>query len=111
VALKFAMRDDLIADLVEEADAYTGALKPVQGSAVPRCYGLYVGEGDEGQTIACLMLEYWGESLRQRMQILNRVGEIHKQGLVLGDFAERNILEKNGDIRIIDFDMTTPHKC
>ena len=28
-----------------------------------------------------------------------------------GDFAERNVLELDGDIRIIDFDQTESHNC
>ncbi|TFK37994.1 hypothetical protein BDQ12DRAFT_684482 [Crucibulum laeve] len=120
VALKFAMREDFISDLAEELNVYNGALEPLQGSTIPRCYGLYAGSGEEGQTIACLVLEYWGECLRRpfnqqplhkRVRILERLGEIHRRGLLHGDFAERNVLELNGDIRIIDFDQTTYHKC
>ncbi|KAF9443031.1 hypothetical protein P691DRAFT_809621 [Macrolepiota fuliginosa MF-IS2] len=119
VALKFAMRDDLISDLIEEANVYTGALEPLQGETVPNCYGLYVGTMN-GQTVACLVLEYWGECLRRpfdrlsvelRLRILQQLGEIHKRGLLHGDFAERNVLEYNGDIRIIDFDQAIHHEC
>lgn len=147
VALKFAMRDDLIDDLVREASVYTGVLGGLQGHVVPRCYGIYAGTMDDGQTVACLALEYWGECLRrpfdrlsvdlrcvyivrtlplnvhfflsfysanfslQRLRILQQLGEIHKRGLIHGDFAERNVLERNGDIRIIDFDQTSRHEC
>lgn len=71
VALKFAMREDLIPYLAEEAGVYTGALEPLQGSAIPHCYGLYVGSGEEGQSIACLVLEHWGECLRQSFDKLS----------------------------------------
>ncbi|KAF5345965.1 hypothetical protein D9756_010922 [Leucocoprinus leucothites] len=120
VALKFAMRDDLIEDLVEEANIYAGVLSSLQGAAIPYCYGLYVGTMNDGQTVGCLVLEYWGECLRRpfdrlpvdlRLRILQKLGEIHKQGLIHGDFAERNVLERNGDIRIIDFDQTIRHDC
>ena len=153
VALKFAMRDDLIDNLVQEASVYTGILGCLQGHVVPYCYGIYAGTMDDGQTVACLALEYWGECLRrpfdrlsvdlrcvyilrtlplnvqfllfflsffffnsanfslQRLRILQQLGEIHKRGLVHGDFAERNVLERNGDIRIIDFDQTSRHEC
>ncbi|KAF8960729.1 hypothetical protein BDZ97DRAFT_1832592 [Flammula alnicola] len=119
VALKFAMRDDLIADLVEETEMYIGPLEPLQGSTVPRCYGLYAGTGMEDQAIACLVLEYWGEVIQKpfsqlpmelRVRILERLGKIHQQGLLHGDFAERNVLQKNGDVRIIDFDRAVPHQ-
>ncbi|CAA7257502.1 unnamed protein product [Cyclocybe aegerita] len=122
VALKFAMRDDFIADLVEEAQVYAGPLATLQGRTVPRCYGLFVAENEDGQTIACLVLEHWGEVIRKpfrqlpietRIRVLERLGEIHRQGLVHGDFAERNVLQNtNGDIRIIDFDQAVyDHDC
>lgn len=138
LALKFAMREDLIPYLVEEAGVYAGTLEPLQGRAIPHCYGLYVGFGEGGQSIACLVLEYWGECIARpfedlsletryadssisyfhtsltydpRLRILGRLGEIHRQGLLHGDFAERNVLELDGDIRIIDFDQTENHKC
>lgn len=138
VALKFALREDLIPDLAQEAEVYTGALEPLQGITIPRCYGLYAGSGEDGRPIACLVLEYWGECIHQpfvrlplgvrcvpfylpsvfgadepgrRIRILQRLGEIHRQGLLHGDFAERNVLEMDGDIRIIDFDRTEYHDC
>lgn len=120
VVLKFALREDLITDLAEEADVYTGALEPLQGTTVPHCYGLYAGLGEDGEPVACLMLECWGECIGQpfeqlplevRIRILQRLGEIHRQGLLHGDFAERNVLELDGDIRIIDFDQTESHNC
>lgn len=47
-----------------------------------------------------------------RIRILECLGEIHRQGFLHGDFAERNILQRNGDIRIIDFDQTIGgHHC
>jgi len=120
VVLKFALREDLIPDLAEEADVYTGALQPLQGTTVPYCYGLYAGLGEDGDPVACLVLEHWGECIGQpfeqlpielRIRILQRLGEIHRQGLLHGDFAERNVLELDGDIRIIDFDQTESHDC
>jgi hypothetical protein len=120
VVLKFALREDLIPSLAEEACAYVGALKPLQGKTVPVCYGLYAGAREDGQMIACLVLEYWGQCLRQpfrrlslnlKLKILHQLGELHRCGFHHGDFAERNILERNGDIRIIDFDEITEHSC
>ncbi|KAF9479118.1 hypothetical protein BDN70DRAFT_834830 [Pholiota conissans] len=120
VVLKFAMRSDLISDLVEETEMYLGPLEPLQGSAVPRFYGLYTGTEND-QDIACLVLEYCGESITKRfsllpmnlrVRILEHLGEIHRQGFLHGDFAERNVLHKNGEVRLIDFDRTIPdHHC
>ncbi|KAJ7430733.1 hypothetical protein B0H11DRAFT_1701873 [Mycena galericulata] len=47
-----------------------------------------------------------------RIQILERLASIHRVGLLHGDFAERNVLLHDGDIRIIDFDQTeSGHDC
>ncbi len=55
VALKFAMRGDLIGHLVEEAELYLGPLAPLQGSTVPRYHGLYIGlVDDEGDCMSRL---------------------------------------------------------
>lgn len=70
VALKFAMREDFIDDLDKEARLYAGALQPLQGTVIPRCYGLYTGAGEEGQSIACLVLEHCGECIQQPFQYL-----------------------------------------
>ncbi|KAE9390943.1 hypothetical protein BT96DRAFT_323142 [Gymnopus androsaceus JB14] len=71
LALKFALREDLVDDLAQEAEVYEGALRPVQGITVPRCYGFFTGVGSEGQQIACLALEFWGESLQQPFKMLS----------------------------------------
>ncbi|KAF9562061.1 hypothetical protein CPC08DRAFT_706940 [Agrocybe pediades] len=119
--MKFAMREDFIEDLAQEASMYAGPLKTLQGTTIPESYGLYVGTLDDGQCVACLLLECWGDVIRKpfsqlpmqtRVRILERLGEIHKQGFLHGDFAERNVLQKNGDIRLIDFDQVVPdHHC
>ncbi|KAJ7109486.1 hypothetical protein C8R44DRAFT_289464 [Mycena epipterygia] len=119
-ALKFAMREDLIYGLEEEERVYGNALKTLQGSAIPRCFGIYTGM-QEDRPIACLVLEYFGECIKQpfqflpldlKIQILEHLGAIHREGLLHGDFAERNVLLQDGNIRIIDFDQTEAgHHC
>ncbi|THU80253.1 hypothetical protein K435DRAFT_784150 [Dendrothele bispora CBS 962.96] len=120
VALKFAMREDLMEDLAQEAAVYLGPLKSLQGKTIPRCFGFYTGLGEEGQEIACLMLEYWGEGLRTsfsalpldlRLKTLERLRELHRCGVHHGDFAERNVLQQNGDVRLIDFDQVEGIEC
>jgi len=120
-ALKFAMREDLVDGLEEESRIYHDALQTLQGTTVPRSYGLFTGMGEEGQQIACLVLEHWGDCLQQpfpllpldlKILILERLGAIHREGLLHGDFAERNVLLHEGDVRIIDFDQTeSGHDC
>ncbi|KAF5365116.1 hypothetical protein D9758_011024 [Tetrapyrgos nigripes] len=118
VVLKFAMREDLVEDLAQEAAVYFGPLKSLQGKSIPRCFGFYTGAGVEGQEIACLVLECWGEVLSEPfamlsldVRILERLREMHRCGLHHGDFAERNVLMYNNDIRFIDFDQVEGHEC
>ncbi|KAF4605700.1 hypothetical protein EYR40_004489 [Pleurotus pulmonarius] len=132
IVLKFAMREDLVPDLVEEAAMYDASLRSLQGRVIPKCYGLYEGQGEEGQSIACLILERWGEcvdrpfwmlALDLRLHILDRLHDIHRCGYWHNDFAERNVLlsksvGKDGDtddgmwdVRIIDLSEIMPHTC
>ncbi|KAK7020529.1 hypothetical protein R3P38DRAFT_2970014 [Favolaschia claudopus] len=122
LALKFALRDDLVGALEQENRVYRDALQALQGTAVPRCFGMYSGVDEDGQQIACLVLEFWGSVLGEpfpvlpldlKIQILQRLGAIHREGKLLhGDFAERNVLFHEGDVRIIDFDQTqSDHDC
>ncbi|KAK0489553.1 hypothetical protein EDD18DRAFT_586907 [Armillaria luteobubalina] len=131
LALKFALREDLIPALLHEAHMYSAHLERVQGRAVPYSWGFFMGflcdsshgvaVDKDGEPIACLVLEYWGmrfryasTTWRRVVHILNKLGEIHRCGVHHGDFAERNVLysDKNGvDFRIIDFDQTEPHMC
>ncbi|KAJ7905615.1 hypothetical protein B0H14DRAFT_17733 [Mycena olivaceomarginata] len=46
------------------------------------------------------------------LEILECLSAIHREGLLHGDFAERNVLLHEGDVRIIDFDQTeSGHDC
>ncbi|KAF9044256.1 hypothetical protein BJ165DRAFT_1347925, partial [Panaeolus papilionaceus] len=46
------------------------------------------------------------------LQILRGLGSLHQLGMLHGDFAERNILQQDGEIRIIDFGQSTlDHEC
>lgn len=67
LALKFALREDLIPGLFHEAHVYSAHLDRVQGRAVPWFWGFFVGTSTTtGERIACLALEYWGEALPVR---------------------------------------------
>jgi hypothetical protein len=71
LALKFAFRDDFLDDLVDEARVYTFFLKSIQGKSVPKCYGLYSAELEDGQTVGCLVLENCGDCLQQEFEVLH----------------------------------------
>jgi hypothetical protein len=68
-ALKFAMREDLVCGIEDEFTIYE-SLPTLQGKAIPQCFGMYTGTNEDGQPIACLLLEFWGECLRQPFPVL-----------------------------------------
>lgn len=70
VALKFALRDDFIDDLKKEAVVYNNLLVQLQGTVVPKYYGFYTGLDEDGQPVACLMLEHYGECLQRQFEDL-----------------------------------------
>ncbi|THH18399.1 hypothetical protein EUX98_g8967 [Antrodiella citrinella] len=113
VALKFT---DPHAVLVE-AGAYD-SLVAIQGSVLPKLYGVLHGEDWRGDKMSCLVLERFGEQLdcgfldlrkSEKAKILNKLAEAHRAGLHHLDFAERNVLVKGGDYRIIDLGHAKPH--
>jgi len=46
-----------------------------------------------------------------RALLLKRLRDIHLCGIMHGDFAERNVVMRGDDIRIIDFHHASRHKC
>ncbi|KAJ7572309.1 hypothetical protein C8J56DRAFT_979289 [Mycena floridula] len=108
--LKFALQTRFIEDLIQEARVYT-ALETLQGSVVPRFYGLW--ETDDGE-VACLVMEDCGDCIKQsfeeldiqtRIDIFVQLEKFHETGWHHNDFAERNVLHLETDIRLIDFDQ------
>ncbi|KLO13261.1 hypothetical protein SCHPADRAFT_890140 [Schizopora paradoxa] len=107
--------------LQREADYYNTCLLPVQGTIVPYMYGLYRGKTcDERKLpVSCLILEDCGDVLTQPFRELPmepEERENHENALraasALRDFAERNVVQKNGSYRFIDFvDVNDEHKC
>ena len=57
VAVKWARGKANIRILAHELQLYDNDLRPLQGTVVPYCYGLYVGH-IEGLEIGCLALEW-----------------------------------------------------
>lgn len=57
-------------------------------------------------------LAYYVCSTPQRIKILNLLGEFHKTScLHLTDFAERNVVVREGRYRLIDFSDFEHHTC
>lgn len=136
VAIKFAATDTLLM----EAGVYD-ELADIQGTVIPKLYGLFFGETDKGKETACIIMQYAGEELEElledlpkpdqsvypistrqatsntavdvyRGEILSHLAAVHACGLHLPDFAERNILKAdNGSYRLIDFEDVKDHDC
>ncbi|KAI0076807.1 hypothetical protein K474DRAFT_1597267 [Panus rudis PR-1116 ss-1] len=118
VAIKWARGRESIRTLEQEYEVYEETLKPLQGSVVPICYGLFAGRV-EGEYVACLVLEWCGgvrkvddiELIRQKM-----VGavKLHKAGIQHnGLFKPQHYLftTSTNQLRIIDFSQATSHVC
>lgn len=60
----------------------------------------------------CTFVTYYSKYYSKRVKILNLLGEFHNKGrLHLTDFAERNVVERNGKYRLIDFHDFIGHSC
>ncbi|KLO13260.1 hypothetical protein SCHPADRAFT_928648 [Schizopora paradoxa] len=109
--------------LEREAKHYNSCLLPVQGAIVPVFYGSYRGAScnDRRTPVSCLILEDCGDRLTQafrklpleeRVKILKIYCELHTYKVALNDFAERNVVQKNGTYRLVDFeDINDNHQC
>ncbi|RPD55437.1 hypothetical protein L227DRAFT_656884 [Lentinus tigrinus ALCF2SS1-6] len=122
VVFKIAYDEGCLRLLAHEAEFYTTHLVPVQGLSVPRMYGSFVGETDEGRT-RVTVLEDWGEQLRVplmmqpvkfRLLVVEALIDIHQvTGVVHNDFTERHIVVKTTPEGywpvIVDFTMADLH--
>ncbi|KAJ7592940.1 hypothetical protein C8J56DRAFT_486093 [Mycena floridula] len=108
-------------DLAQEADVYDlFVLKSLVGKSVPAFYGMLFST-IEKRGLACLITELFGSSLDREFYelpkahkciILSKLADIHAVGIVHTDFEPYNVLEKDGDFRIIDFGrFKSGHRC
>ena len=128
-------------ELRDEGELYAVNLRELQGIHVPICYGYFESPCRDTygrkRTMGFLLLEYCGETLDweledtpediqyvslrclrassdavRRINIIEAVGSIHDAGVQHNDIKPDNILVSDADkIRIVDFDMATPHQC
>ncbi|KAJ7176468.1 hypothetical protein C8R46DRAFT_1346512 [Mycena filopes] len=118
VALKFAHGEEELEDLQREAGLYEQELKGLQGTVVPKCYGLYTTK-IQGTPLGCLLLEYCaGPPVgRERITDVNRkklgaAYALHAAGILHGDLLEpRHFVSMGRDVRIVDFGMAVTHDC
>jgi len=126
VKFVIAGTDDHHKALKREAAVYNDQLASLQGKDIPSMFGIFEGEiflkvADESIPVTCLFLEDCGHTIRHifpdlpladRAQILKKLGHIHLCGVTLDDFAERNVVQKDGAYRLIDFqDVKFGHRC
>ncbi|GJE91917.1 hypothetical protein PsYK624_080690 [Phanerochaete sordida] len=118
-------REEDIFELEREAYFYQHNLRELQGTVVPRFYGLYKGsridEDGKEWTVVCIILEhfpadrsvpYWERPLEIREDIAYGMLDVHFAGIRHNDFDDDHILVSDqGKIRIVGFDQATEHKC
>ncbi|KAK7015913.1 hypothetical protein VNI00_018999 [Paramarasmius palmivorus] len=112
-----------IRDTVGEAEAEAlcyEQLKGLQGSTIPRFYGLFRAKGRSGGHLAGILLERFGKPVDRlledlghetKAQILHHVHRIHKAGIALDELEPRHVLSDGNNLRIIDFTNVWPHTC
>lgn len=112
-----------------EAEMYAGPLRPLQGTAVPRYFGLYSGADDDGRWLYALVLERVGRAIhrrrdgtkatwesllpQQRRAVASLYTKVHAAGVVHGDIELRHVRREldgvrgvgcGGGLRLIDFE-------
>ncbi|KAH8104908.1 hypothetical protein DFH11DRAFT_1550722 [Phellopilus nigrolimitatus] len=124
VVLKFHLEEyRSMDDLREEASLYTGQLKDLQGTVIPRYHGLYVGGDESQEQFVCIVLEDCGDPPRdvfhrhysqdERIEILKQLFELHKKGYIPKTFEEENVVGEPGAYRLVGLRVPfkTDHKC
>ncbi|OSD03545.1 hypothetical protein PYCCODRAFT_1466918 [Trametes coccinea BRFM310] len=117
VAVKWVAGNNRITRLRHEAEVYEKLLGPLQGVAVPRYYGFFIGTV-ETVTVACMILEWCGGLPSENVHELNRqrmvaATQVHKAGVFHGTLLDTRhfIPARDGTLRIIDFSVARPHRC
>jgi len=120
IVVKFARRSRPVEDLEKETDVYQNELHDLQGDCVPRFRGFFKSEDRKADSIAgCIVLDYCGEELQElmtlpypeRVKVMESAGKVHMTGLILRDFAPRNVLRLGDRYTLIDFHRVRGHDC
>ncbi|KAA1473266.1 hypothetical protein DENSPDRAFT_779788 [Dentipellis sp. KUC8613] len=105
--------------LAAEARFYSGKLSHLQGVCIPRFYGHFLGECEDGP-VSCIVLEYCGEDvytycaeqpIEFKRALIYAVIAIHEAGVRHFDLRNRNVVNYNGLPMIIDFGEAEDHEC
>ncbi|KAF9532666.1 hypothetical protein CPB83DRAFT_890850 [Crepidotus variabilis] len=112
--------------LAREYEMYSGPLVHLQGTIVPRCFGLFCGSANESgsgtikskKQISCLVLEYIAPHRERTVdpeefhrQLMLALCKIHKAGINHGNLKTGHILQMGYSPRIIDFSLASRHSC
>ncbi|OSX66907.1 hypothetical protein POSPLADRAFT_1080420, partial [Postia placenta MAD-698-R-SB12] len=117
VALKWATTADTIDRLYNEACIYEGNLKRLQGTFVPKFYGLFLAK--IGVTpVCCIVLEWCCGTPTQDIRELNRqkmlaTAQIHSVGVDHGLLKDGHhfVVDSRNRLRIVDFGVAYVHEC
>ncbi|KAK0233535.1 hypothetical protein IW262DRAFT_1452063 [Armillaria fumosa] len=116
VIIKVARTEKEFSLLQWEEKVYNQCLKGLQGTVVPKCYGLF-GTNDRGQKTGCLVLEYCATANDIRhddycRKVMVAMIKIHQAGIIHGDVRRSShILSTPDRVRIIDFSNAKIHAC
>ncbi|KAJ7592805.1 hypothetical protein C8J56DRAFT_1045264 [Mycena floridula] len=107
--------------LATEAGAYDSLQEEsLTGTVTPLFYGMLLAKVPNRGELGCIITERWGTSLTRdfcdlpkedKINILKKLLDIHEVGILHCDFEPRNVLQKDGDFRIIDFGDIEDHVC
>ncbi|KAF8176313.1 hypothetical protein BJ912DRAFT_1063980 [Pholiota molesta] len=124
VVLKYSRNLQALASLEREYSFYAQQLASLQGSVIPKCFGLFKGTSCN-LTLGCLVLEHCQETqLRIKVltdfeddedeyirRFISGICKIHKLGVFLNHKGKHQVLRQNREPRIIDFAQATTHVC
>ncbi|GJE90081.1 serine/threonine protein kinase [Phanerochaete sordida] len=111
--------------LEDEAGLYCKQMQHLQGTTVPKFYGLfsgtYINMSRKTRAVRCIITEEWGTSMATvkhipmelRITIAEAALRIHAAGVQHNDLRLTNILisSDNSEVRITDFDNAGEHDC
>ncbi|OCF75028.1 hypothetical protein I204_03876 [Kwoniella mangroviensis CBS 8886] len=102
--------EEILQEALKEERCYTDPLKQLQGTVVPKYYGLYTS-GKKDRYLA-IILEHAGQSLGSRyliipeewqLKIYEAYKRIHLQGVLHHNLDGRHILNQDERVRLVSF--------
>ncbi|KAK0481816.1 hypothetical protein IW261DRAFT_1607072 [Armillaria novae-zelandiae] len=116
VIIKVARTEQEFSLLQWEEKVYNQCLRGLQGTVVPKCYGLF-GTNDRGRKTGCLVLEHCATANDIKhadycRKVMVAIIKIHQAGIIHGDVRRSShILSTPDGVRIIDFSNAKIHEC